>query len=140
MSEKDELDLTDLDQRRWVRFELPVLVCVDTDEAGDQHVRHVVPMLDEIGMATDDQHNPMVYDPDGAVRVADHRGDDTAWQAIRHAGASKHRWVGEKPYSDWGWLEDPEDLTAEDRYTKEDAEEADDGDDGDDDLEWTPTR
>jgi hypothetical protein len=32
-------------------------------------------------------------------------------------------------------LEDPEDLTAEDRYAKEEAEEADDGDD---DLEWIP--
>jgi hypothetical protein len=137
MSEKDDLDLTELDQRRWVRFELPVLVCVDTDGAGDQHVRHVVPLLDEIEMATDDQHNPVVYDPDGTERVADHCDDDAAWQAISHAGATKDRWVGEKPYSDWDWWENPEDLTAEDHYAKEEAEEADDGDD---DLESTPTR
>lgn len=104
MSEKDDLDLTALDQRRWVRFELPVLVCVDTDEASDQYVRHVVPLLDEIEMATDDQHNPVVYDPDGTEPVADHRGDDAAWQAISHAGATKDRWVGEsRTLTGIGW-------------------------------------
>jgi hypothetical protein len=30
MSDKDDLDLIDLDQRRWVRYELSVLVRVDT--------------------------------------------------------------------------------------------------------------
>lgn len=104
MSKKD-----DLDQRRWVRYQLPVLVCVDTDEAGDQHMRHVVPLLDEIDMASDDQYNPTQWSTtrDGTKGVADHCGDDAARQAISHAGATKDRWVGEKPYLDWDWAGGP---------------------------------
>lgn len=116
-------------------YELPVLVCVDTDESGDQHIRHVVPLTDDIEMAADHQHEPIVYHPDGVQRVADRRADDDAWQAISHAGATKDRWIGEKPYADWDWFENPEDLYAEDL----DAHKEEAGD-GDDDLEWTPTR
>ncbi len=138
MSENDDLDLIDLDRRRWVRYELPVLVCVDTDTHGDQHVRHVVPLLEEIAMAADHRRAPIVHDPDGTDPIADHREDDPAWHAISHAGATKETWVGEQPYADWDWFETPEDLTAEDRLTQED-DEGPDADDEDDDLEWTPT-
>lgn len=121
MRDKDDLDLTDLTQRRWVRFDLPVLVCVDTEASGDQQVRHIVPILDAIEIATDHQHEPVVYGPDGTERVPDRRADDAAWQAISHAGATKDSWIGEKPYDDWDWLEDPEDLTAEDLDAKEEG-------------------
>ncbi|MGH3565275.1 MAG: hypothetical protein ACRDRH_04440 [Pseudonocardia sp.] len=67
MRDEDDLDLTDLAQRRWVRYELPVLVCVDTAESGDQHV---VPVLDDIDMAADDLRAPVVYGPDGTKRKA----------------------------------------------------------------------
>ena len=58
-------------------------------------------------------HRPVRRQPPGGILAA--------WQAISHAGATKDRWAGEKPYSDWDWSEDPEDLTAEDRYAKEEA-------------------
>lgn len=119
MSEHSELDGTDLGQRRWVRFALPVMVCVDTNDAGDQQVRHVVPLLDDIDLDRDD--SVMVYGPDGIERVEDHRGDDAAWQAIQHAGHTRERWVGDRPDRDWGWFESPDDLTAED----DDAQRAD---------------
>lgn len=126
MREKDNLNLTDLDQRRWVRYQLPIMVCVDLDEAGDQHVRYVVPVLDEIEMAADHQDEPIVYRPDGIERVPDRRADDAAWQAISHAGHSKDTWIGETPFHDWDWLEDPEDLTANDRYTQQETDDEDD--------------
>ncbi|MGH3565321.1 MAG: hypothetical protein ACRDRH_04670 [Pseudonocardia sp.] len=97
-------------------------------------MRHVVPVLDEIDMAADDLRAPVVYGPDGTQRVADHRADDAAWDAISHAGATKDTWVGEKPYLDWDCFESPDDLHAEDLYTQEEAG------DGDDDQEQTPAR
>jgi hypothetical protein len=127
MHDEDDLALTDLAQRRWVRYDMPVMVCVDTEASGDQQVRHVVPILDEIELATDDQHEPVVYGPDGTERVPDRRADDAAWQAISHAGATKDDWIGEKPYDDWDWLEHPEDLTAEDRDAKEEVGESKEG-------------
>lgn len=141
MGEKDDLDLTDLGMRRWVRYLLPVLVCVDTDEAGDQQVRHVVPLLEDIGTASDDLRNPVVYDPDGTERVTDHREDEAAWQAISYAGAMKDTWVGEKPWLDWDWLESTEELTADDRDIQDGVDdEPEDDEPEDDELEWTPTR
>ncbi|MFE3785546.1 hypothetical protein ACFXPA_46065 [Amycolatopsis sp. NPDC059090] len=86
MREKDDLDLTDLDQRRWVRCQLPIMVCVDVDEAGDQHV-----------MAADHQYEPIVCHPDSAQRVPDRRAEDAAWRAISLAGHGKNTWVGEIP-------------------------------------------
>jgi len=144
---EDQVDiaLVDLNKRRWVRFEMPVLVCVDVDENGERHVRHVVPVHDEIELAKDDLYNPIVYGPDGTEPVADTRRDRVAWDAFNHAGHTKDRWVGEQPSLDWDWWENPEDLTASDRYTQEDPdgddyEDSDDEDSDDGELEWTPLR
>jgi hypothetical protein len=136
-----DVGLVDLDKRRWVRFEMPVLVCVDTDENGDQYVRHVVPQHDDLELARDDRRDPVVYGPDGIERAVYSPEDTAAWRAVEHAGQTKDTWVGEQPYLDWGWWENPEDLTASDRYAQdEDDADGEDDEDDEDDLEWTPIR
>lgn len=128
--DKPDLNLIDLGQRRWVRFDLPVLVCVDTDTAGDQWVSYVVPMLEDIDLGRA-HGEPMVYAPDGIESVEDYREDDPAREAISHAHATQDAWIGQRPYLDWGWYDDPEDLTAQDRYTQTGDPDEDDAADED---------
>jgi hypothetical protein len=110
---------------------------VDVDDQGDQYVRHVVPMPEDIELARDDRHNPVVYSPDGAEPVPSSRDGRVARTAVTHCGATKDVWIGERPDADWDWLENTEDLTASDRYDH--AHPDGDGED-DDDLESTPAR
>jgi len=124
--DKEDLDGVDLAKRRWVRFEMPVLVCVDTDQHGDQHVRHVVPVPHEIEPAGDDQDIQVVYGPDGDQRVD--RKEPAAWRAVSEAGHTRRRWVGERPDRDWDWLESPDDLLVEDQYAQEHPDGEDDED------------
>lgn len=135
-AEKPDLDLIDLDRRRWVLFHLPVLVCVDTDTAGDEWVSHVVPMPTDIELGRD-HGEPVVYGPDGVEPLAEYRDDDPARAAVGYAHATRAAWIGRRPYLDWGWYEDPEDLTAQDRDTQ--AGDPGEDDDPDQDLDGVPT-
>ena len=76
--------------RRWIRHELPVMVCVDVDEATEHaQITKVVP--GDIGLARDHTGHLLVYnermervndDLDSASAVAIHTAEDRdAWPA-----------------------------------------------------------
>jgi hypothetical protein len=76
--------------RRWIRYELPVMVCVDVDEATEHaQITKVVP--GDIGLARDHTGHLLVYnermervndDLDSASAVAIHTAEDRdAWPA-----------------------------------------------------------
>jgi hypothetical protein len=74
---------------RWVRYEAPVMVCVDVDEDGNDRVVNVVvgEEAEDIRLARDADRHPLVYDehmdrldPDDATaKRAAREAEDRQW-------------------------------------------------------------
>ena len=72
--------------RRWVRYEAPIMVCVDLDETGATGKVVTVVIGDEaedISLARDDRGHFLVYD-EGMQRVPADRTEDTAVKLAEH--------------------------------------------------------
>lgn len=114
--------------RRWVRYEAPVMVCVETDKDGDEHVRVVAvcDVRERIPLARDHRGHFQVYAEQQAedgfgpelVPIA----DDSADRAV--AMAENLPWPD--PLS---WEHGPDALEDPGCY----VDEADDSDDDDED-------
>lgn len=114
--------------RRWVRFELPVMVCVDIeDHIEHEQVTTVVLGVEHeaITLARDTDGNYLIYDAD-ANRVS---YDDPAARAALSLATDRSAW----PARDT-WEEGPDALDDPWLYDEGDTEEEDD-DPADDDLE-----
>ncbi len=112
--------------RRWVRFELPVMVCVDIDD-NIEHEQVTTVVLgvehDDISLARDSDGNYLIYDAD-ANRVSH---DDPDARAALSLAADRTAW----PARD-DWEEGPDALRDPWLYDEGDT---DDEDDPADDLE-----
>lgn len=110
--------------RRWIRFELPVMVCVDIDD----HIEHeqVTTVVlgvehDDITLARDTDGNYLIYDAD-AHRVS---YDDPDARTAVSLAADRSAWPARE-----AWEEGPDALRDPWLY-----DEGDTDDEPDDDLE-----
>jgi hypothetical protein len=106
--------------RRWVRYQLPVMVCVDVSDTEDHE------QITKVVLGTDDEDRQPDRDPNGQVLVYDERmerigaDDPYARQALQAADPSQ--WP---PRRDWE--EGPDAL--HDRWLYEDGDLEDDHED-----------
>lgn len=118
--------------RRWVRFELPVMVCVDIDD----HIEHeqvttVVLGIEHeaITLARDADGNYLIYDADAHRVDYDDPAAHTALSLAndRSAWPARDAWEEGPDALDDPWLYDDGDTEEDDDTTDDDLEPLDDG-------------
>ena len=120
--------------RRWVRYETPVMVCVDINDDTEQaEITNVVLITSEqdILLARDHRGHFLVYDERGEPLNHDVAGggDQAAAQAIRTA-EDRDAWPGNED-----WDEGPDPVRYPEFYADADADADQEGEHQESDLE-----